>query len=483
MEATYNSLFLVTIVALLSPWLSSKALRGLVPAVVIEILLGILIGPQVFHFASSTNYVDFMANFGFSYLMFLSGLELDFDLMFERNTEGRPAWLSGLVFFFTTALLSYIVAFTLLLVGWVQHPFVVGLVLSTTSTGILMPALKERGWIHDPFGQQLMVFGLLADMITLLAITAYVTLHTTGNGFSILLIMVLLMFFVVIYRLLRYVAKTRPFSTIENATSEMGLRGAFALILMFLAFSQTLGTEVIVGAFLAGAIVSLLSERHSLITRKLNSIGYGFLLPIFFVNVGLKFNLKAFDTHAVFWITLLILFVTMYVNKLAPSLYFFRRHPIPQRLAGGMILSSRLSLVIAASQIATQIGALTQATANGFILLAVVTCLLSPAMFSRLIRKSKPATPTVKPSSVITLDKETLPDDWVVEQFEVRSHRLADMPLRRLRLPQDVLFVSIIRGDECIIPRGHVVLEQFDTVQVMGHPDSLVKVRAQLEGV
>ena len=85
MAATYNSLFLVTIVALLSPWLSSRVFRGLVPAVVIEILMGILIGNSGFHIAQSTKYLNFMAEFGFSYLMFLSGLELDFDLIFERK--------------------------------------------------------------------------------------------------------------------------------------------------------------------------------------------------------------------------------------------------------------------------------------------------------------------------------------------------------------------------------------------------------------
>lgn len=483
MEATYNSLFLVTIVALLSPWLSSRILRGLVPAVVIEILLGILIGPNGFHVAQSTKYVGFMANFGFSYLMFLSGLELDFDVIFDRTERtGRPAWVRGLAFFVATALISYVVAFALFLAGWIAHPFVVGLVLSTTSTGILLPALKEKGWVSDPFGQQLMVFGLIADMITLLAITAYVALHTSGNGFSVLLVMVLLMIFVVIYRLLRYVVRSGGFHTIKNATSEMGLRGAFALILLFLALSETLGTEVIVGAFLAGAIISLLSERHSQLTGKLNSIGYGFLLPIFFVNVGMQFNLQALDANPVFWITMTVMLAVMFMNKVFPALYFLRAFPLRQRFAGGMLLSARLSLIIAASQIATRIGALTRPTANGLVLLAIVSSLVSPAAFSRLIRRFKPAEPTSRMATQITLDTSTLPEGWVISSVEVRSRNFDSIPMRALRLPQDVLFVSIIRGEERIIPRGHTTLEQFDVVQVMGHPESIYRIRTKLEG-
>lgn len=483
MEATYNSLFLVTIVALLSPWLSTRILRGLVPAIVIEILLGILIGPNGFHVAQSTKYVGFMANFGFSYLMFLSGLELDFDLIFQRTPgSGRPAWLRGLAFFVITTVISYAVAFVLLAVGWDQHPFVIGLVLSTTSTGILLPALKEKGWVSDPFGQQLMVFGLIADMITLLAITAYVALHTHGNGFSVLLVMVLLMIFVVLYRLLRFVANTRGFRTIENATSEMGLRGAFALILLFLALSETLGTEVIVGAFLAGAIISLLSERHSQLTAKLNSIGYGFLLPIFFVNVGMQFNVKSLDVNPVFWITMAVMLITMFLNKVLPAMYFLRTYPVRQRFAGGMLLSSRLSLIIAASQIAAQIGALSRPTANGLVLLAIVSSLVSPAAFNRLIRRFRPVQPTSAPATEITLDTSTLPEGWVIGSVEVRSRNFDNIPMRALRLPQDVLFVSIIRGDERIIPRGHTTLEQFDVVQVMGDPESIYHIRTQLEG-
>ncbi len=483
LAATYNSLFLVTIVALLSPWLSSRIFRGLVPAVVIEILMGILIGNSGFHIAQSTKYVNFMAEFGFSYLMFLSGLELDFDLIFERKkATGKPPWILGVTFFLATSIISYFVALLLFYIGWIQHPFVVGLVLSTTSTGILLPALKEKGWISDPFGQQLMVFGLLADMITLLAITAYVAFHTSGNAFSILLVMVLLMFFVVIYRLLRYVAKTRGFSSIENATSEMGLRGSFALILMFLAFSETLGTQVIVGAFLAGAIISLLSKGQSTLTTKLNSIGYGFLLPIFFVNVGMKFSIQALDSRPVFWIMMIVLLLTMFLNKVLPSLYFLRRFPIKQRLAGGMLLSSRLSLIIAASQIAVQIGALNSATANGLILLAIVTCLVSPLMFNRLIGGFTPSDLPLPSISEIKLGTNTLPEGWVVGSVEVRSRKVDSTPMRSLRLPQDVLFVSIIRGDERIIPRGHTILEQFDVVQVLGHPESIRRIKSQLEG-
>lgn len=360
MALTYNSLFLVTVVALISPILSVRVFRGLIPAVVIEILFGILVGPSGLHIVTSTKYVDFMANFGFSYLMFLSGLELDFGLIFEKTqTQRISPWVRAILFFLSTFAVSAGIAALLFALHWILHPFIVALVLSTTSTGILTPALKESAWIADVFGQELLAAGLVADMLTLMAITGYVAFHTSGNAFSILLVMVLLLMFVILYRLFRLFAHVRGLQTVENATSEMGLRWAFALILSFLAFSETLGTEVVVGAFLAGAIVSLLAERHSPLTQKLNSIGYGFLLPIFFVNVGLKFSVHSLAAETNFWLMLAVMLVGMYLNKTLPALVFMRRFPVQQRFAGGVLLSARLSLIIAASQIGSQIGVLT----------------------------------------------------------------------------------------------------------------------------
>ncbi len=483
MQSTYNSLFLVTLIALVSPWLSTRLLKGLIPAVVLEIVMGIVVGPSVLHIAVSTNYIDFLANFGFSYLMFLSGLELDFALIFKKTeTTGRQPWIRGLAFFIVTLLISTMVAFVLYAVGWIKNPLIVGLVLSTTSTGILMPALKEKGWLYDPLGQQLLVFGLLADLITLFGITGYVAFHTSGNGFSLLLIMVLLLFFVILYRFLRIVAKRSPFSLLENASSEIGLRGAFALILSFLAFSETLGTEVIVGAFLAGAIISLLSERHSALIGKLNSIGYGFLLPIFFVNAGIKFNIQALDSRPTYWLMLLVLLITMFVNKVIPSIYFLRYFAMPKRIAGGMLLSARLSLIIAASQIAAEIGAISAATANGMLLLAVLSCLVAPAAFNRIMQPFLPKGKNLEKAGVLTLNAKMLPENWIVDAVEVQARSMDGKPLRVLGLPQDVLIVSILRNDEPIIPRGHTRLALFDVVQLMGHPDGMFEIRQRLQG-
>jgi len=484
MSLTYNALFFVTLAALLSPWLSERLFRGVIPAVVLEILLGFALGQHGLHIATSTVYVNFLATFGFSYLMFLSGIELDFDIIFERPQAGEIApWLRGAGFFFVTFAISFGFAELLHAFGAIHNVLMLTLILSTTSLGIVTPALKEKGWIHAHFGQEVLLYALIADVLTLVIFTGYVTFHTTGNAFSILLVMVLLVFFGVLYRLLVAAKRWTWFAVVENTTSELGLRAAFALILAFLAFAQTLGTEVVVGAFLAGAIVSLLSERHSLLTKKLNSFGYGFLLPVFFVNVGMQFSLSSVAGSATFWIALVVLLLGMYLNKLLPAWYFMRKFPLRLRTAGGFLLGAQLSLTVAASQIAEHLGLLPVSMANGIILLAIITCLLSPAVFSRLLHRvpiPDNADDGRNRPSVLTIDTATLPDGWMVDQIEVRTKRWTNIPMRLMRLPHEVLFISILRDDERIVPRGHTRLMQFDVVQVMGDPDVIRRLQRQL---
>ncbi len=478
MHSTYYSLLVVTLAALVSPFISVKLTKSLVPAIVIEILLGILVGPKVLHLASTTPYVGFLSNLGFSYLMFLSGLEIDFDLILQRADDHSHApWVKGILFFATALLLSMLIAYILYSLGLITHPMFVTLVLSTTSLGIVTPALKEKGWLLVPFGQEILLYALLADIVTLLLVAAYTSLHTTGNASGILLIMVLLLVFVLVYRFLKAVRKLPAFSIVENATSEMGLRGAFALILVFLAMAEALGTEVVVGAFLAGAIVSLLSQKHSELMQKLNSIGYGFFLPIFFVNVGLTFTMPSLQGNAITWITLVVLFLAMYLNKIVSTMVWMRHTPAKKRLSAGFLLGSQLSLTIVASKIGQQIGVLTPSLASELIILAILTCLISPLFFTKL---SGTQTAVQSPLFTNELPKNLLPSGWQIAQVEVLSHHFSSIPMRRLLLPQDILFISIERGHETLIPRGHTVLEQFDIIHLMGTPKAIERLKRRL---
>lgn len=474
---TYMSLFLVTGVAFISPWLSIRMFRGFLPAVILEIIMGYIIGPHGLNWAITTPNVEFLAGFGFSYLMFLSGIELDFDLIFLKSrSHEKPPWLRGGIYFLATFTIATGVAIGLYMAGIIHDVFIVALILSSTSVGIVTPALKEKGWLGDPFGQEMLVYSLISDVFTLILFSSYITLHTAGNSLSVLLILVILLVFVIIYRILRTVLRWDFLSFVENATSEVGLRGSFALILAFLALSKTLGTEVVIGAFLAGTTISLLSEKHSNVTKKLDSIGYGFLLPIFFVNIGMKFNLGALNSSYSFWPMLITAIIGIYASNLIPAHFFLRNFRIKYRWGGGFLLGARLSLSIAASQIAAQSGLLSEAVSNELILLAVLSCIISPIMFNQIMKGIRPQkNENSKPLEVITIDKSTIPEGWVLDQITIRSDGFVSIPLKKMKIPYDILLLSIIRDDEKIIPRGYTVLLNNDVLQVIGDSDSIQK--------
>jgi Kef-type K+ transport system membrane component KefB len=365
-----------------------RIFRGIMPAVIIEIVLGFIIGAHGLHLAEATEQINFLAAFGFSYLMFLSGIELDFSLLFKKGSKGQlPPWAYGLLFFAITMAFSFVIATLLVAVGAVNNIVVPMLILSTTAVGIVTPALKGGGLLSSAFGQQVMVAALIADVFTLILFTAYITFHTSGEIESLFLVLLILLTFFFIYRAIRIVRRFKSLGIAENETSEIGLRGSFALILAFLALSQTLGTEAVIGAFLAGAIISLLSPKpHSILMDKLNAIGYGFLLPIFFVNVGMLFDFGELSREPSFWAILVLCLAGMFLNKIIPAHLFFRQYPHGQRTAAGLLLSSRLSLLIAASEIATKTGILSAELQNGFILLAVATCFVSPLLFNQMMK-------------------------------------------------------------------------------------------------
>jgi Trk K+ transport system NAD-binding subunit len=153
----------------------------------------------------------------------------------------------------------------------------------------------------------------------------------------------------------------------------------------WVALAEALGVELILGAFLAGAIVNLTSGPSTTTMReKLDAIGYGVFIPIFFIMVGVRFDLRSVlgSTQALLMVPLLIL--VAYGVKLVPALLLKREFSWQETFAGGFLLSSRLSLIIAAAAIALDIGAIPESVSNAVILVAIVTCTVSPLLFNRL---------------------------------------------------------------------------------------------------
>jgi Kef-type K+ transport system membrane component KefB len=401
MEETLSflPLLLVVFLAFLVPILLSRFKRLRLPIVVGEILAGILVGRSglgwVHHHDPA---LDLLAEFGFVFLMFLSGMEIDFSSLGinqprnESTTPRRwgPIQLGGLSFIITLVF-SSLIGFVLFRLGYVSDMLMMALILSTTSLGIVVPVLKERRLSSGIFGQTLLIASLIADFATMILITLVVAVLSFGLTLDILLIGMLFVAFFFMARFGEFFFNRVPLvrnilEDLSHATAQIKVRLAFSMMLTFVVLAEVLGAEVILGAFLAGAIVSLLRRPDDEgLVHQLESIGFGFFIPIFFIMVGVDFNLGSLLSSPQALLLLPILLVAAFSVKFLPALVFRLRFSWRETFGAGALLSSRLSLIIAASAIGLRLGVISEPVNANIILVAIITVTLSPLIFLRII--------------------------------------------------------------------------------------------------
>ena len=304
---SFIPLLLVVFLAFLVPILLSRSNRLRLPIVVGEILVGILVGRSGFGWVEHHDpTLNLLSEFGFVFLMFLSGMEIDFSSLGFNKPQGGdtstkqwgPIQL-GSISFILTLVISSALGFGLYRLGYVQDIWIMALILSTTSLGIVVPVLKERRLSTGVYGQSILIAALIADFATMILITVDVAVLSDGLTFDILLVGVLFVAFFFMSRFGDLFFNQVPLvrnilEELSHATAQIKVRLAFSIMLTFVVLAEVLGAEVILGAFLAGAIVSLFRRpEDEALVHQLESIGFGFFIPIFFIMVGVDFNLEA----------------------------------------------------------------------------------------------------------------------------------------------------------------------------------------------
>lgn len=392
---SFAPLLIVIGLAFLVPLVLTHFKRLRLPVVVGEIVIGILVGRSGLGWVPHSDPVlDMLAEFGFVFLMFLAGMEIDFSSLGLSPQKQRgsqqigPAYIGSLNFA-ATLLMSGLISYWLWYAGLIMNVWLVALILSTTSLGVVVPVLKERGLIGNTYGQTLLVTALIADFATMLLITIDVAVISSGLTFDILLVGLLFVAMFLIYHFSRistsrFPSLPRMLDELSSATTQIKVRAAFTVMLIFVVLSEILGAEVILGAFLAGVIVSLLRRQgDKAIHNQLETIGYGFFIPIFFIMIGVRFNLSVLLNSSQALLLVPLILAAAVVVKVIPALVFRLRYSWPETWAAGVILSARLSLIIAAAEIGLQLGVISEAMDMAIILVAMITVTLAPMIFVR----------------------------------------------------------------------------------------------------
>lgn len=410
--ASVSSLVIVIITAFLTPLLLHRFKLKMIPVVVAEIIMGLIIGKSGLNIVQEDMWLETLSTLGFIFLMFLSGLEIDFSAFSNKKKEQRNgkkepnAFYVATFIFILILILSIGLSYLFVLIGFIENAFLMTIIIATISLGVVVPTLKEGNLMKSSIGQIILLVAVIADLVTMILLAVFASIYEGGDS-NTWLLLILFATGILLYFVGRSFKGNKLVSALSHGTTQIGTRAIFTLIILLVAISETVGAENILGAFLAGVLVSLLAPDQELI-HKLDSFGYGFLIPIFFVMIGVELNIWELLGDPKLLLLIPLLIIALLVSKLIPLTILKIWYDWKTVFASGFLLTSTLSLVIAAATIGERMGVISTQMSGTFILVAIITCVLTPIVFKRLMPKEAHVNRKLK-LSFIGANQLTLP--------------------------------------------------------------------------
>ena len=385
-----TDLLVITLIALLAPLLLGLAPRLRVPSVVLEIVAGMLVGPSVLGWVEIDPVVETVSLLGLSFLLFLAGLEVDVHRL--RGPLLRLAVLGYLL----TLVLGVGVGAGFGAAGWVRDPLLIAVALSATSLGLVVPVLKDAGRVDDAAGQTTIAASSVADFaaVVLLSLLFSVSGGSTGGRLISLAVFVAL----VVATGLAVLAAGRShrleavFTRLQDTTAELRVRAAVVLLVAFVVLAEGFGLESILGAFLAGAVVGFVdrdTSTHPHFRMKLDAIGYGFLIPVFFVASGVQLDLRGLIEEPAALLRVPLFLLALLVVRGLPALLYRRELGGRATVAAGLLQATSLPFLVAATQIGVAVGLMPPVNAAGVVWAGLLSVLIFPAAALGLLRRPK----------------------------------------------------------------------------------------------
>jgi Kef-type K+ transport system membrane component KefB/Trk K+ transport system NAD-binding subunit len=394
----YLPLFVVFAIAWLVPMTLSYLEISKLPSVIVEIVMGIIVGPFVLNLVTGDeSSLQFISYMGFLFLIFLSGLALDIQKIISSFPSGRLQRIDLISNTFIVAMFIYLgslglsvaVVFGLPVFAGVNKVFMT-ILMSSVALSIIVPVIKNDGEIGRKFGQIILLVSAVATIMTIILIAIYSGLYrNNGFQFELLLFIVIFVVFFVAYKVGTLLVRIRLFHTLlyklEHAASQIRVRGSIAILLLFVVIASVINTEPVLGAFFAGTLLSLfLAKDRSALLFKLDGMSYGFFIPVFFIMVGVDLDLNSLRDFSSSLQFILALTISLYAIQVLPAFILVTLFGWKRSIAAGILLTSRLGLTIATSQIGLNLGIISPAVNAGIVVAAIITCILSPMLYKIL---------------------------------------------------------------------------------------------------
>ncbi len=383
----------VAAAAFLAPLLLGLAPRVRLPAVVVELLAGILLGPSVLGWIAVDAPVEVLALLGLAFLLFLAGLEIE-----PERLRGGALGLA-LAGFAASLALALVVGGALAAADLVREPVFLAVVLSATALGVVVPVLKDARRLDTDVGQLVIVAATVADLATIVLLSLLFSMESSSAATRALLIAALVggvaLLAVAGRRVAGVPAIARALVSLQDTTAQIRVRGAFALLAALTAAAAELGLELILGAFLAGATLALVDRdramTHPDLRRRLGTIGFGVFVPAFFVTSGLRFDLDALTSDAATLARVPLYLACLLLVRGLPALLYRRLVGTSDAIAAGLLQATSLAFIVAATSVGVELGAVGPADAAALVGAGLLSVLLFPAAALGLLDRAAAA--------------------------------------------------------------------------------------------
>jgi Kef-type K+ transport system membrane component KefB len=398
----YTNLLIVVAAGLLAPLALGFVPALRLPAIVLEIVLGIVIGPSVLGWVTPDQPVSILALVGLAFLLFLSGLEFDVTRLPVRILK-----LTGVGFALSFAI-AIILGLGLKAGGFVKSPLFVAIVLVSTSLGVIVPVLKDSDNISSSFGQLVIAGASSAEFGAIILLSLFFSgKSSTSTAGTLILLgvfgLVVVVVGVAIAGVEHSISLSGVLRRLQDTTAQIRVRAAFVLLVGFTALADQVGLATILGAFAAGALLSLIDRdktmTHPQFRLKLEAAGFGVFIPVFFVTSGVRFDLNALFASASTVARVPLFLVAIYLARGLPAIVYVRLLGRSRAVVAGVLQATTLTFTVAATQIGLQLGAITQATAAGLVAAGLLSVVISPALGLALLRREESTGRSISPRS------------------------------------------------------------------------------------
>lgn len=389
-DVEFTNLLVVVVIALLAPLALGFAPALRTPAVVLEIMAGVVVGPSGLGWVEIDVPVQIVALLGLAFLLFLAGLEID-----VHRLQGSVLG-TAVVGYAVTLALGVGAGLWFHAAGWVSSPLLVAVTLSATSLGLVIPVLKDAGQLDGALGQTTVAACSVADFGAIVLLSLLFSTSDSSTGSRVILLVLFAVVVAVTGLVVRVAGRSQRLGLtlvrLQDTTAEIRVRAAVVLLVAFVALAERFGLESILGAFLAGAVVGLVdhdSSSHPHFRVKLEAIGYGFLIPVFFVTSGLRLDLRGLFDAPSSMLRVPVFLLALLVVRGAPALLLARRFGRASVVAAALLQATSLPFIVTATQIGVLTGRMTEVTAAAMICAGLLSVVAFPALAVSLLRGSR----------------------------------------------------------------------------------------------